>query len=58
MFIKNEYPVSTYTPIGRFDSTGLAQGHVENNLGEIGELRIRVIAHSGENWVIFSEVSC
>lgn len=56
LFIRNEYPVSSYTTIGQFDPNGLAQGLVEKKIGKIVELRIRVIAHGRANWVIFSEI--
>lgn len=55
-FIKYEFPRSTYTRVGEFGLNGLADNEVPQEIGEVAEMRIRVLGHNSENWIILSEV--
>ena len=55
-FIKYEFPRSTYTRVGEFSLNGLADNEVPQEIGEVAEMRIRVLGHNSENWIILSEV--
>ena len=54
--MKYEFPVSAYTRVGEFNLNGLAEGVVPQAIGEVAEIRIRVLGHNSENWIIMSEV--
>ena len=56
-FIKYEFPLSSYTEVGTFTSTGLAEGTVPQGIGKVVEMRIRVFGHNSESWIILSEVT-
>ena len=56
-FIKYEFPLSSYTQVGTFTSTGLAEGTVPQGIGKVVEMRIRVLGHNSESWIILSEVT-
>lgn len=55
-FIKYEFPRSTYTRVGEFGLNGLADNEVPQEIGEVTEMRIRVLGHNSENWIILSEI--
>lgn len=55
-FIKYEFPRSTYTRVGEFGLNGLADNEVPQDIGEVAEMRIRVLGHNSENWIILSEI--
>lgn len=55
-FMKYEFPVSAYTRVGEFNLNGLAEGVVPQAIGEVAEIRIRVLGHNSENWIIMSEI--
>lgn len=55
-FIKYEFPRSTYTRVGEFGLNGLADNEVPQEIGEVAEMRIRVLGHNSENWIILSEI--
>lgn len=55
-FIKYEFPLSSYTQVGTFTSTGLAEGTVPQGIGKVVEMRIRVLGHNSESWIILSEI--
>lgn len=54
-FVKVEYLPADYIRVGKFVN-GLADSAVPNAIGKISELLIRVNDHTGQNWVIISEV--
>ena len=55
-FMKYEFPLSSYTRVGTFTATGLAEGTVPQEIGKVVEMRIRVLGHNSESWIILSEV--
>ena len=55
-FMKYEFPLSSYTQVGKFTATGLAEGTVPQGIGKVVEMRIRVLGHNSESWIILSEV--
>ena len=57
-FLKYEFPLSSYKVVGSFNLNGLAEGTVPKNIGNVVEMRIHVIGHNSENWVMLSEVNC
>ena len=56
-FMKYEFPLSSYTQVGTFTATGLAEGTVPRGIGKVVEIRIRVLGHNSESWIILSEVT-
>lgn len=56
-FMKYEFPLSSYKYVGMFTSNGLAEGMVPEDIGKVVEMRIRVLGHASESWIILSEVS-
>ena len=54
--MKYEFPLSTYTKVGAFTPSGLAEGEVPRDIGKVTELRIRVLGHNSASWIILSEV--
>ena len=54
--MKYEFPLSSYTRVGEFTLSGLAEGEVPQEIGKVTEMRIRVLGHNSENWIILSEV--
>ena len=56
-FMKYEFPLSSYRQVGAFTGNGLAEGVVPQDIGKVVEMRIRVLSHSSENWIIISEVT-
>ena len=54
-FVKDEYLPTDYIRVGKFVN-GLAENAVPSTTGKISELLIRVNDHTGQNWVIISEV--
>ena len=54
--VENEFPPNEYVKVGKFIN-GLAVGQVQESVGDVSELLIRVNSHTGQNWVIISEVS-
>lgn len=56
-FMKYEFPLSSYTRVGTFTPNGLAEGEVPEDIGKVTELRIRVLGHNSESWIILSEVT-
>ena len=55
-FIRDEFYPADYIKVGNFVN-GLAAGLVPNTVGDVSELLIRINNHTGQNWVIISEVS-
>ncbi|KAJ7376863.1 hypothetical protein OS493_032011 [Desmophyllum pertusum] len=55
-FMKYEFPLSSYRQVGAFTGNGLAEGVVPQDIGKVVEMRIRVLSHSSENWIIISEI--
>lgn len=56
-FMKYEFPLSSYTRVGTFTASGLAEGIVPQGIGKVVEMRIRVLGHNSESWIILSEVT-
>lgn len=56
-FMKHEFPLSSYTQVGTFTNTGLAEGTLPEGIGKVVEMRIRVLGHNSESWIILSEVT-
>lgn len=54
-FLKDEFLPTDYIRVGKFVN-GLADGAVPSAIGKVSELLIRVNDHTGQNWVIISEV--
>lgn len=54
--MKHEFPSSAYINIGEFTPNGLAEGGVPQGISKVSEIRIRVLGHNSENWIIISEV--
>ena len=54
-FVKDEFLPTDYVRVGRFVN-GLADGAVPSTIGKVSEILIRVNDHTGQNWVIISEV--
>ena len=54
-FVKDEYLSTDYIRVGKFVN-GLADSAVPSTIGKVSELIIRVNDHTGQNWVIISEV--
>ena len=54
--MKYEFPLSSYTSVGAFALSGLAEGVVPPEIGKVVEIRIRVLGHNSANWIILSEV--
>ena len=54
-FVKGEFLPSDYIRVAKFVN-GLAESDVPNTIGKVSELLIRVNDHTGQNWVIISEV--
>ena len=54
-FVQGEYLPTDYIRVGKFVN-GLADGPVPSTIGKVSEILIRVNDHTGENWVIISEV--
>lgn len=55
-FMKHEFPSSAYINIGEFTANGLAEGGVPQGISKVSEIRIRVLGHNSENWIIISEI--
>lgn len=55
-FMVYEFPLSSYTHVGTFTATGLAEGTVPQEIGKVVEMRIRVLGHNSASWIILSEV--
>ncbi len=54
-FVKVEFLPKDYVRVGKFVN-GLADGAVPSEIGKVSELLIRINDHTGQNWVIISEV--
>lgn len=54
--IKDEYKQKDYIQVGRFSPLGIASSKIPTSIGQIAELRIRVLQHQNENWVALSEI--
>lgn len=54
-FVKGEFLPTDYTRVGKFVN-GLADYAIPATIGKVSELLIRVNDHTGQNWVIISEV--
>ena len=54
--MKDEYDDNDYIVVGKFSQNGTAEGKVPENIGKVAEMRIRVITHKKENWVLLNEV--
>ena len=55
--MKYEFPRSSYIRVGEFTPSGLAEGEVPQAIGKVTEMRIRVLGHNNESWIILSEVT-
>ncbi|CAB3980784.1 alpha-1,3-mannosyl-glyco 4-beta-N-acetylglucosaminyltransferase A-like [Paramuricea clavata] len=54
-FVKDEFLLTDYVRVGKFVN-GLADGAVPSTIGKVSEILIRVNDHTGQNWVIISEI--
>lgn len=54
-FVKDEFYPSDYIQVGKF-ANGLADGAVPKSIKEVSELLIKVHNHTGQNWVVISEI--
>ncbi|XP_028401852.1 alpha-1,3-mannosyl-glycoprotein 4-beta-N-acetylglucosaminyltransferase A-like [Dendronephthya gigantea] len=54
-FVKGEFLPNDYIRVGKFVN-GLADYAVPATIGKVSELLIRVNDHTGQNWVIISEI--